>query len=281
MEGPGSRERLAEGFALMPSLEWNRSVWARDYDWSDGGEEWSRPYGNSEMQWYGSLLPRVHRFLPASHIVEIAPGFGRWTRFLVDMADKVTLIELSEACLDACRDRFADRSHVQYVLNDGRSLSAIPDGSADFFFCFDSLVQAEMDVLSGYIAQMRAKLTPHGVAFIHHSNAARALIDGCPPEYFLDRGHHRAASVSADAVASAAQRHGLICRTQELLPLGSPTDPSAEMFFLDCITTLALPGSRWDGPRLLVENSTFSSEASCMRSIAPLYGGLAMTAVER
>jgi hypothetical protein len=45
----------------------------------------------------------------------------------------------------------------------------IADGSIDLAFSFDSLVHAEADVLSFYLAQLATKLRSDGVAFIHHS----------------------------------------------------------------------------------------------------------------
>jgi SAM-dependent methyltransferase len=256
----------------MPSLEWNKATWARDYDWSGAGEEWSGPFGSSDMQWFGSLLARVHRFVPAPHIVEIAPGFGRWTRYLQALCERLTVVDLSETCLNACRARFANLTHIEYVLNDGVSLAAVPDDSVDFLFSYDSLVHVELDTLSAYVAQLAAKLRPDGIAFIHHSNALTAAADGCPPEYYRDQGHHRGVSVSAEAVLDAAERSGLVCPTQELLPLGSPTDAGAALYYLDCITTFAHPRSRWDRGRRRLENDKFPSEAASLRTIAPLYG---------
>jgi SAM-dependent methyltransferase len=260
----------------MPSLDWNKAIWARDYDWSEGGEEWSEAFGGSDMQWYGSLLPRIHRFVPAGHIVEIAPGFGRWTRYLLALCERLTAVDLSETCLNACRKRFAGVPHIEYVLNDGVSLAAIADDSVDVLFCYDSLVHVELDTLSGYVAQLRAKLRPDGIAFIHHSNALEAASEGCPPAYYKGQGHHRGVSVSAALVAAAAEGSGLVCPTQELQPIGPPAGVhDVGAFYLDCITTFAHPGSRWDRDQRRVRNRWYPDEASSLRAIAPLYGDLA------
>lgn len=31
---------------------------------AQAGEEWSTPWGNAHMQWYGSILPRIRAFVP-------------------------------------------------------------------------------------------------------------------------------------------------------------------------------------------------------------------------
>ena len=122
------------------------------------------------MQWYGTILPRIHAYLPAQTILEIAPGHDRWTRFLKDSCNRLILVDLSENCIEACQNRFADSSNITYHVNDGVSLAMIPDNTIDFVFSFDSLVHAEEDVIAAYISQLAHKLTNNGIAFIHHSN---------------------------------------------------------------------------------------------------------------
>src|SRR5271165_6047234 len=75
--------------ARMPSIEENLVKWDEEYGWSTGGDEWSGAWGNASAQWYGCVFPRIRRFLPARSILEIAPGFGRWTRFLLDHCDNL------------------------------------------------------------------------------------------------------------------------------------------------------------------------------------------------
>jgi hypothetical protein len=56
--------------AHVPDLNWNKTVWGSTYGWQAGGEEWSETWGSSEAQWFGSIFPRLHRFLPARRILE-------------------------------------------------------------------------------------------------------------------------------------------------------------------------------------------------------------------
>src|SRR5437660_302341 len=116
----------------MPSLEWNRTVWDGKYDWAQGGDEWSEVWGGTAAEGYGTLLPRIHQWLPAATVLEIAPGFGRWTQYLAGLADRLIVVDLSERCIAACRERFAALANISYHVNDGRSLAAVADGSVDF-----------------------------------------------------------------------------------------------------------------------------------------------------
>jgi hypothetical protein len=54
----------------------------------------------------------------------------------------------------------------------------IADRSIDLALSFDSLVHAEADVLSSYLAQLATKLRSDGVAFIHHSNFGECARSG-------------------------------------------------------------------------------------------------------
>src|SRR6266511_5905235 len=60
----------------------------------------------------GSILPRVHAFVPVGTVLEFAPGFGRWTRFLGPLCDRMVLVDFSERCIDGCRERFGDEQSI-------------------------------------------------------------------------------------------------------------------------------------------------------------------------
>ena len=128
------------------------------YDWKEAGEEWSEPWGTSHAQWNGTIFPRIRDCLPVGTILEIAPGFGRWTHYLKDYCERLWAVDKSSECIEECRHRFAADSRVRCYLNDGRSLSMIADGSVDFIFSFDSFVHPDRDVVEAYLRQLGAKL---------------------------------------------------------------------------------------------------------------------------
>jgi SAM-dependent methyltransferase len=241
----------------MPSLNENTRHWSDSYEWADAGEEWSRFWGGSEAQWFGCIFPRLHALVPAGTILELAPGFGRWTRFLRPLCDSMVLVDLSERCIDACRARFGEDPSVEYHVNDGRSLEMIADASIDLAFSYDSLVHAEADVMESYITQLRHKLTPDGVAFLHHSNFA-ALGEQ------TENRHWRSESVSGEIVCALAERAGLSVVSQERINWGTPE-------LSDCISVLASTGSRWERPTQIVDNPGFMGEARQIARWAPLY----------
>jgi len=79
----------------MPTIEQNLQRWDVDHHWPQNGEEWSKTWGDAQAQWYWAIYPRIRRLLPAKMILEIAPGFGRWSQFLKNQCERMMLIDLS------------------------------------------------------------------------------------------------------------------------------------------------------------------------------------------
>jgi len=154
----------------MPTVEQNLFLWGKSDGWKDDGDIWSVKWGGTDLEWWVSIFPRIRKFLPAPTILEIAPGFGRWTQFLKGFCDQLIAVDASPACIERCKERFASDRHVRCYVNDGKSLAMVEDRSVDFAFSFDSLVHVEADVIAAYLQQLGKKLKPGGFAFLHHSN---------------------------------------------------------------------------------------------------------------
>ena len=263
----------------MPGLDEIRSTWGHAAGWQAAGDEWSGPWGGSEPLWWGTLMPRIHAFLPAGRILELGPGQGRWSRYLKDRCDELVLVDVAEHALDACRERLAGAPNVSYHVGDGRSLGMVADASVDFAFSFDSLVHAETDVMDAYAAELGRVLAPDGVAFLHHSNMAahrraarrarrvpdalrrRLTIHGVLVNVYA----WRAESTTAASFAAACARHGLVCPAQELIAW------EYGRRLTDVLSVVARPGSRWDRPPVRVRNPDFMAEARALARAAPLY----------
>jgi SAM-dependent methyltransferase len=259
----------------MPEVEHNEAVWAEGWDWSTAGDEWSTWWGGTPALWHGALLPRIHAFVPTGTILEIAPGYGRWTQYLKNLCDRLVAVDLTERCIEGCKERFADDTNIEYHVNDGRSLDMVEDGSIDFAFSFDSLVHAEADVLDCYAAQLKRKLKPDGVAFFHHSNSGwlrpLAGVTKRVPERvrrpLVERGlladiyAWRAQSVTADRFAAQCEAAGLAVPAQEKI------NWEWGYYLMDALTVFTPAGSRWDRPRAVRRNPLFHAEAQRMAAL--------------
>jgi SAM-dependent methyltransferase len=259
----------------MAGRQENRTVWQTGWDWSTEGDEWSSWWGGTPALWHGALLPRIHAFVPTGTVLEIAPGYGRWTQYLKDLADQLVIVDLTEGCIDACRERFSDSSNIEYHVNDGKSLEMVEDGSVDFVFSFDSLVHAEAEVLEAYANQLARKLKPDGVGFFHHSNSGRlrpfaALARRTPEAARRRLVNHgvlpdiyawRAQSVTADRFAGQCEAAGLACVAQEKI------NWEWGHWLMDALTVFTPRGSRWDRPRVTRRNPLFHAEAQRMATM--------------
>jgi ubiquinone/menaquinone biosynthesis C-methylase UbiE len=221
----------------MPTLKQNVRAWGTDRNWSDAGNEWSVAWGGPDKQWHGSILPRILPYLPVHAILEIAPGFGRWTNFLRGHCQKLVAVDLNTNCIERCRQRFGDDPSMSFYVNDGKSLPMVGDSSIDFVFSFDSLVHVEAVVIDAYLAEFARILTPGGAAFIHHSNFAdylagpfATMLTHLPVvrhlmwrtgAFGVERNcHWRAESVSARIVRELCRQHNLYCVRQEIVNWG-------------------------------------------------------------
>jgi len=239
------------------------------YDWKDAGEEWSAPWGTSAAQWFGAILPRIRDCLPTGTILEIAPGFGRWTHYLKDYCQELWIVDRVDECIEVCRRRFAADSHVRCYLNDGLSLSMFPDASIDFVFSFDSFVHTKREVVEAYLRQLGTKLKPGGKGFIHHSNLgeyASSPRERLPQTMrkllrkarILDWEHHRNPSMSADLFRALCLRYGLHCVTQELVNWRGRR-------LIDCFSLFTRSASDERRPTHIIRNPKFMREAALIR----------------
>jgi len=239
------------------------------YDWKDAGEEWSERWGSSAAQWSGTILPRIKHCLPASVILEIGPGYGRWTHYLKDHCDRLLVVDRAGECIDACRQRFASDAQVTGYVNKGGSLEMIPDASVDFIFSFDVFVHIKREVVEEYLNEFARTLTPGGRGFIHHSNlgafanSPRNKLPAVVRKYLtnwhvLDEDHHRTPTMTAELFRTLCTQRGLHCTRQELVNWRGRR-------LIDCFSWFKRAQGSVDEPTEVVRNPNFMREAALVR----------------
>lgn len=246
----------------MPTIEENLNQWSR-YGWEQAGNEWSSEWGGTEHLWWGTLHPRLMRFLPVERALEIAPGYGRVTGFLRYYCQHLTLVDLTERCIEACKARFADVEGIEYHVNDGKSLAMVPDRSIDFAISFDSLVHADADVLESYVHELARVLTPTGAAFLHHSNLAPFKHPKTGKLPFVNE-HWRSETMSAELMRTFCDQAGAACIAQELINWGA--EP-----IHDCFSLLVRADSPHRRKCEVRKNPRFMEEARNLGQLAYYY----------
>ena len=160
------------------SVSENLRMWDQLHAWEEDGDEWKGQAvvcGVPYEAWKAALVERlIVPYLPVGGAaMEIAPGHGRWTGYLLERAGRLVLVDLSPTCLEHCRARFAERAGaMEFHVTDGSSLPAGLDGQLDLVWSFDSFVHIHPRDIAGYLRDFRRVLKPGGYAVIHHANRA-------------------------------------------------------------------------------------------------------------
>ena len=166
---------------------------------------------------------------------------------------------------------------MSFFANDGRSLDAVADSSIDLVFSFDSLVHADLDAMSGYVAELARVLRLEGVAFLHHSNLGANTLSVRAGKVPMLRGalrqlgrldaseHWRDPTVSAGEIAGLCDEAGLRCISQELITWADTTYP------IDCISVIVRADSARARPTRTFENLEFAAHVEYFHRLAELY----------
>jgi len=239
------------------------------YDWKDAGEEWSERWGTSAAQWSGAIWPRIRDCLPATTILEIGPGYGRWTHYLKDHCERLLIVDRAAECIEACRTRFAPDRHITAYVNKGGSLSMVPNESIDFVFSFDVFVHLEREIVEEYLSELSCKLKIHGRGFIHHSNFgkyANSPEQRFPPPirkfltklHILDKDHHRTPTMTAELFRTLCSQYELHCFKQEIVNWRGRR-------LTDCFSWFERTGLKEQAPTRILRNPNFMREAALIR----------------
>ena len=218
----------------MPTIDENLRIWNDQHHWSKDGDEWddqaafcAQPYD----EWKKSI---VETFIYSnidenSNVLEIAPGHGRWTEFILSKAKRVTLVDLSPKCIEFCRDRFSEFDSISYYVNDGKTLRFIESNSIDFIWSYDSFVHMEKDVIESYIREFSRILKPGSKAIIHHAGRRNLALKLQFLQKLGRRGQRlyediswgkgtrrdgRRSNVSKEAIGGLAKQNGLVVEAQ-------------------------------------------------------------------
>lgn len=146
------------------NLKWNM------YRWERGENEWT-----PSEEWKEALIEEVmlKNISPDHVVLEIGPGFGRWTRKLIEISRRVIVVDVTEKCIDHCRQLFRDKDNIEFHINDGRSLDAVSDNSIDFIWSFDVFVHIEPEDIECYLIEFQRILKEGGLIIIHHGIVGR------------------------------------------------------------------------------------------------------------
>lgn len=177
----------------MPSLDWNRR-WGPDLRQQLRkqrlryyGEQWGDPAAPRWRRLLGSLVGKARfRKLPqvvAEYIepyvrpdavcLEIGPGGGRWTQFLL-AARELVLVDLNAEFFDYLRERFPEAvGRMRFYQTRGYELAGVADASVDFAFSFGTFVHIEPEGIDAYLGELRRVLRPGAIAVLQYADKTK------------------------------------------------------------------------------------------------------------
>lgn len=217
MSDPNERDltqKLEENLTYNINRWGSREQWenldAFGYNW--GSDNSTPSYHRARRISEQMLLPLLDgkREIP---ILEIAPGAGRFTTELIRLASELHVVDLNQACIDICKERFKYYTNIQYHKNDGVSVQMVPDNAFDLIASFDSFVHIAPEIIRQYIIQFVSKLRAGGIIWLHHSNGYKEV------------GHRT--EMTSEMMKDFAKEAGLDLVTQHYLSQG-----------IDCISVL-------------------------------------------
>ena len=132
------------------------------------GMHWGDPDSHSQLRVV------VERYIkpyvdPAKTCVEIGPGGGRWTRYLLGFK-QIYAVDYFQELLDEFNKNFSTYSNITTVKNNGTDFPNIPDNSVDFLFSFGVFVHLDLEIIDSYLSNMRRLFHKDSLAFIQYSD---------------------------------------------------------------------------------------------------------------
>lgn len=148
----------------------NKHIWEH-WDWNDRGDEWTL-----SPEWKESVVRTflIPTFTNRSAILEIGPGAGRWTEYLIDKCDRLIGVDISETSVRECKRRFRDHPNARFEVGNGENLGCIESGSVNGIWSFDVFVHINKQQFKSYVSEFARVLKPGGVGLIQHGSVAGA-----------------------------------------------------------------------------------------------------------
>lgn len=136
------------------------------------GMQWGDPDSSPPLTYVRNhfLAPYLG---PEVTALEIGPGGGRWTRYLL-RTKRLYAVDFHQELLDELRSHIR-ADHVVFVRNNGSDFPGVPPASVDFVFTFGTFVHLDVPVIDAYLRNLRPILAPAAVVVIQYSDKNKPI----------------------------------------------------------------------------------------------------------
>jgi SAM-dependent methyltransferase len=130
-----------------------------------GDPEVSGPHGYMRDRY---ILPYVR---PDHVALEIGPGGGRWTQYLLGFR-QLYVVDYHTELLQELRGRF-DATNMQFIVNHGTDFPGVPEHSIDYVISVACFVHLEPHLIAAYLKNIAGILKPGGNVFMTYSDKTK------------------------------------------------------------------------------------------------------------
>ena len=117
------------------------------------------------------VLPYVN----AQHkAVEIGPGGGRWTRYLLGF-ETLYVIDYHQELLDEIKRNFGRQRNVRLIKNNGTDFPGVDKNSIDYLFSFGTFVHLDFNLIEAYLLAIRSIIKPGANVVIQYSDKTKIM----------------------------------------------------------------------------------------------------------
>jgi len=137
------------------------------------GLEWGDPEVVAPLKFIKDryIIPYVN----AQHkAVEIGPGGGRWTRYLLGF-ETLYAIDYHQELLDELKRNFGEQSNVRFIKNNGTDFPGIGENSIDYLFTFGTFVHLDLHLIEAYLLAMRRIVKPGANVVVQYSDKTKIM----------------------------------------------------------------------------------------------------------
>jgi ubiquinone/menaquinone biosynthesis C-methylase UbiE len=134
--------------------------------------EWGDPETEAPLRWIRDrwVIPYVQ---PGQTGLEIGPGGGRWTRYLLGF-QRLYVVDYHKELLAELRKNF-NKPNMVFVRNAGTDFPGVPDGATDFVFSFATFVHLDPPLIEAYLGNLQRILKRGGNVVIHYSDKTKVM----------------------------------------------------------------------------------------------------------
>lgn len=116
------------------------------------------------------VLPYVNK---ERNAMEIGPGGGRWTRYLLGFK-KLYVVDYYAELLNELK-RHLRKSTIEFIKNNGTDFPGIGKGTIDYLFSFGTFVHLDSAIIEAYLVNMKPILKAGANVVIHYSDKTKIM----------------------------------------------------------------------------------------------------------